>query len=77
MKPERTPDLKTVNRLAENLLRLRSEAVEARAASGVERRWREDIKAYEGLDDTNKSFMFTQASQLPTNPTLGLLIGME
>ncbi|MCK4791944.1 MAG: hypothetical protein KAV87_49890, partial [Desulfobacteraceae bacterium] len=37
--------------LAETLLAKRNEAVEARAASGVERRWREDQKLFDGEDD--------------------------
>lgn len=37
--------------LAETLLTKRNEAVEARAASGVERRWREDQALFDGEDD--------------------------
>ena len=36
--------------LADSILRRRDEAVEARAASGVERRWREDQALFDGLD---------------------------
>jgi len=41
--------------LAESLLKKRNEAVEGRVNSGVERRWREDEDAFDGLDDTNKT----------------------
>ena len=39
--------------LANNLLKKRDEAVAFRAASGVERRWLEDTKAFDGLDATS------------------------
>ena len=39
--------------LAKNLLKKRDEAVAFRAASGVERRWLEDTKAFDGLDATS------------------------
>lgn len=38
--------------IAESLLKKRNEAVEGRAASGIERQWRADQMAYEGLDGT-------------------------
>jgi len=39
--------------LAESLLLTRNEAIEGRAASGIERQWRADQKAFEGLDGTS------------------------
>ena len=47
--------LRIIETLAESLLKKRDEAVEGRASSGVERRWREDQEAFDGLDATNKS----------------------
>jgi hypothetical protein len=38
--------------LAESLLKKRTEAIEGRAASGIERQWREDQRAFEGIDGT-------------------------
>lgn len=38
--------------LAESLLKKRNEAVEGRAASGIENQWRADQRAFEGLDGT-------------------------
>ena len=42
-----------LERMAGVLLPKRDEAVQYRSASGVERRWREDQNAFEGLDSTN------------------------
>lgn len=36
--------------LAESLLKKRNEAVEGRASSGIERQWREDQRAFEGIE---------------------------
>ena len=47
--------LRIIEILAESLLKKRDEAVEGRAASGVERRWLEDEEAFDGLDATNRS----------------------
>jgi len=41
--------------LAESLLKKRNEAIEGRAASGVERRWREDEDVFNGMDGSNQS----------------------
>ena len=38
--------------LAETILKTRNEAVEGRAASGIERQWRADQRAFEGMDGT-------------------------
>lgn len=60
--------------LAENLLTKRDEAVQARAASGVERRWREDQAAFEGMDATLRldpsmmDFATGNAWQRPNEP---------
>lgn len=45
--------LQQIQNLAESLLKKRDEAVAGRATSGIERRWREDEKAFDGLDETN------------------------
>ncbi len=43
--------MSAINSLTEQLIHVkRKEAIEARAASGVERRWYEDEQAYDGLD---------------------------
>lgn len=47
--------LHKIESFAETILKKRDEAVAGRAASGVERRWREDEEAFDGLDETNKS----------------------
>ena len=39
-----------IESLAKSLLTKRDEAISARAASGIERQWREDQRAFEGLD---------------------------
>ena len=49
-------------KLADVLLGKRDEAVAFRAASGVERRWREDQRAFEGLDGRSKSAMLDYAT---------------
>jgi hypothetical protein len=41
-------------RMAEALLKKRDEAVAYRAASGLERRWREDEEAFDGIDETTR-----------------------
>lgn len=51
-----------IESLAESLLNRRNEAVEARAASGVERRWSEDKKTFDGLDSEDKSSMIDSAT---------------
>ncbi len=52
-----------VELLAENLLAKRDEAVEGRAASGIERQWREDQHAFEGLDaNSGKTAMLDYAT---------------
>lgn len=48
--------------LAETLLRKRDEAVAFRAASGVERRWREDQQMFDALDEISKSSMIDYAT---------------
>ncbi len=47
---------------AQNILDRRKEAIEARSASGVERRWREDQDAFDGLDEATKSSMLDYAT---------------
>jgi hypothetical protein len=50
-------------RLADSLLKKRDEAIEGRAASGIERQWREDTRAFEGIDGTaNKTDMVDYAT---------------
>lgn len=48
--------------LAEQLLAKRKEAIEGRAASGVERRWREDEKAFDGLEMSTQQSMIDYAT---------------
>lgn len=45
--------LRVIQALGESLLKKRDEAVEFRAASGVERRWREDEALFDGLDSAS------------------------
>ena len=52
----------TINALAENILKKRDEAVEYRAASGVERRWRQDEEAFDGADTASKTSMLDYAT---------------
>jgi hypothetical protein len=56
--PEMTADQEEelderLQRLAESILTKRAEAIEARAASGIERKWREAQRAFDGLDSTS------------------------
>lgn len=44
-----------VVRFAATLLSKRDKAIEARVSSGVERRWREDQDAFEGIDDATRN----------------------
>jgi hypothetical protein len=39
-----------IKRIADKILESRDEAIEYRSASGVERRWREDARAFDGID---------------------------
>lgn len=48
--------------LAVTLLAKRKEAIEGRAASGVERRWREDEKAFDGLEMNQQQSMIDYAT---------------
>lgn len=48
--------------LAASILKKRDEAVEFRAASGVERRWREDEKAFDGMDTGAPASMMDYAT---------------
>jgi hypothetical protein len=52
----------TLYALAESLLKKRDEAIEGRSASGVERRWREDQDAFDGLDAASKTSMMDYAT---------------
>jgi len=64
---ESSETTRRIESLAETLLLKRKEAVEGRAASGIERRWREDEDALEGIDDLNRAVsMMDYATQ--TNP---------
>lgn len=51
--PEKLAVMQAVESLAESLLQKRDEAVEFRAASGIERQWREDEDAFDGMDETS------------------------
>lgn len=48
--------------LGETLLKKRDEAVAGRAASGVERRWREDQRAFEGIEGNGRTDMTDYAT---------------
>lgn len=48
--------------LAENLMRKRDEAIAHRAASGVERRWRQDEEAFDSLTEQQKTEMIDYAT---------------
>lgn len=52
---EQADRMRRLEALAESLLTKRNEAVEGRVNSGVERRWREDEAAFDGMDDTNRT----------------------
>ncbi len=47
-------DLQRLDAFGQSLARKRSEAIKARAASGIEQIWREDEEFYEGIDDANR-----------------------
>ena len=51
-----------VDALASAILSRRDEAIKHRAASGVERRWREDEAAFDGLDSSGKGAMIDYAT---------------
>ena len=58
-----------IERLADILLKKRTEAIEGRAACGVETRWRQDQDAFDGVDDTNRAYrMIDYATQEATPP---------
>ncbi len=57
--PDMSPMLEA---LAVSLLAKRKEAIEGRAASGVERRWREDEKAFDGLELEQQQSMIDYAT---------------
>lgn len=48
--------------LGQSLLPLRAEAIQYRASSGIERRWREDERAFDGLDGSNPQEMIDYAT---------------
>ncbi len=48
-----------IENLAESLLTKRDEAIAGRAATGIERTWREDQRAFEGLDGTSSKAEMT------------------
>jgi hypothetical protein len=58
--PERLDE--RLQRLADSLLKKRDEAIEGRAASGIERRWREDQAVFEGRDGIIKTDMVDYAT---------------
>jgi len=53
---EEDPRIKAINQLASSLTKKRNLAVQARAASGIEREWREDELAFEGQDEHTRSY---------------------
>lgn len=61
---EQTPEMMEarLEALAVALLAKRKEAIEGRAASGVERRWREDEKAFDGLELSTQQSMIDYAT---------------
>jgi hypothetical protein len=63
---DETPDnakmAEKLQALATTLLAKRKEAIEGRAASGVERRWREDEKAFDGLEMNQQQSMIDYAT---------------
>lgn len=54
---ENTPlqDSETLHRLANTIVSLRTEAIDARKASGIEELWMQCEEAYIGIDDANRS----------------------
>ena len=66
MEENQSERIRLIEALAESLLGRRNEAIEARAASGVERRWREDQKTFDGLDqDATKSMIDYATGEAP------------
>jgi len=61
-KPQDDLKASMLQALAVSLLAKRKEAVEARAASGVERRWAEDEKLFDGLEMDQKQSMIDYAT---------------
>jgi len=54
--------MRLIEALAESLLSKRNEAIEAKAASGVTRRWQEDEKTFNGLDSSTRGKMIDYAT---------------
>lgn len=61
-KPEMTDIEQRLQALAQSLLKKRDEAVEGRAASGIERQWREDQAAFDGKEGENRTDMIDFAT---------------
>jgi len=57
-----TPVEQRLEALAQSLLKKRDEAVEGRAASGIERQWREDQAAFDGRDGVQRTDMIDFAT---------------
>lgn len=53
--------------LAQTVIAMRDEAVEARAASGIEQIWLEDQEMYEGIDDANRAEEGTNRTRKPVS----------
>lgn len=54
--------MRLIEALAETLLKKRNEAIEAKAASGVTKRWQEDEKTFNGLDSSTRGKMIDYAT---------------
>lgn len=52
--------------LANSLLKKRQAAIDGRIAAGIDRRWREDQEAFDGLDEATKSSMIDSATGVAT-----------
>lgn len=61
---EREVQQERLNALGQMLARSRQEAVDARAASGIEDEWVDDEEAYQGIDDANRDTVSTAGARI-------------
>lgn len=62
---QRAKMLQRLDAMGQSLAKTRSEAINARATSGIEDLWREDEEFYQGIDDANRGEMLNQWRQKP------------
>lgn len=59
-----------LDRLGEELKKSRQDAIDGRAAAGIDARWREDIEFYEGIDDANRGEVSSNWATKPPGAAL-------